>query len=72
MLDGVIYYLPNPLDVPTIIGTDPADEEKKIEVHASDSEPFTGLAFKLATDPFVGKLVFFVSIPVSLLLGAMF
>ncbi len=59
MLDGVIYYLPNPLDVPTIIGTDPADEEKKIEVHASDSEPFTGLAFKLATDPFVGKLVFF-------------
>ncbi|MBP9695331.1 MAG: elongation factor G [Candidatus Magasanikbacteria bacterium] len=59
MLDGVVAYLPNPLDVPTIVATEPDDKEKKIEVHASDTEPFTALAFKLATDPFVGKLVFF-------------
>jgi elongation factor G len=46
MLDGVVAYLPNPLDVPTIVATEPDDKEKKIEVHASDTEPFTALAFK--------------------------
>ncbi|KKW42213.1 MAG: Elongation factor G [Candidatus Magasanikbacteria bacterium GW2011_GWA2_56_11] len=59
MLDAVTYYLPAPTDLPAVIGTDPADEEKKIEVNANDDEPFVGLAFKIATDPFVGKLAFF-------------
>lgn len=58
-LDAVVAYLPSPLDVPTIEGMDPSDEEKKIEIKASDDEPFIALAFKIATDPFVGKLTFF-------------
>ncbi|PIR13025.1 elongation factor G [Candidatus Falkowbacteria bacterium CG11_big_fil_rev_8_21_14_0_20_39_10] len=57
-LNGVIDYLPSPLDVPDIEGLDPKDEEKKILVKADDSAPFSGLAFKIATDPFVGKLCF--------------
>ncbi len=59
MLDAVIAYLPGPLDVPPIEGTDPEDEEIKIKCEASDSAPFAALAFKIATDPFVGKLAFF-------------
>lgn len=59
MLDSVIYYLPSPLDVPEIEASDVDDEEKKITVKASDDEAFAALAFKVATDPFVGKLVFF-------------
>jgi len=59
MIDAVIYFLPSPLDVPPIMATDADDEEKKIEKKASDEEPFAALAFKVATDPFVGKLVFF-------------
>ncbi len=59
MLDAVTYYLPSPLDVPAIEATEVDDKEKKIAVHASDDEPFSGLAFKVATDPFVGKLIFF-------------
>jgi elongation factor G len=58
MLDAVIDYLPSPIDLPPVKGTDPktgADMER----HASDDEPFTGLAFKIATDPFVGNLAFF-------------
>jgi elongation factor G len=58
MLDAVIDYLPSPMDLPPVKGTDPktgADMER----HASDDEPFTGLAFKIATDPFVGNLAFF-------------
>ena len=58
-LDNVVAYLPSPLDVPTLYGTDPDDEEKKIEIKTDDSVPFAGLAFKIATDPFVGKLAFF-------------
>jgi len=58
MLDAVIDYLPSPLDVPPIIGFDPRDEEKKIPVETSDDDKFTALAFKIATDPFVGKLCF--------------
>ena len=59
MLDAVIAYLPSPLDVPEIEASDVDDEEKKIMVKASDDEAFAALAFKVATDPFVGKLVFF-------------
>ncbi len=59
VLDAVVEYLPSPLDLPDIIGTAPNDEEKEIIVKASDDEPFTALAFKIATDPYVGKLVFF-------------
>jgi elongation factor G len=58
VLDAVTYYLPSPLDVPPIEGTDVDDETKKIPRHADAKEPFTGLAFKIATDPFVGKLCF--------------
>ena len=57
-LDAVLAYLPSPLEVPDIIGTDPKDEEKKITINADDSAPFAALAFKIATDPFVGKLCF--------------
>jgi elongation factor G len=59
MLDAVVDYLPSPLDIESIKGTDPKDETKEIIRHADDSEPFAALAFKIATDPFVGKLVFF-------------
>ncbi|MFH1233729.1 MAG: elongation factor G [Patescibacteria group bacterium] len=58
LLDAVIEYLPSPLDIPAIFGFDPKDEEKKIEVKPDDNEPFTALAFKIATDPYVGKLCF--------------
>ncbi len=59
MLDAIVEYLPSPLDVPPVKGTDPDDLEKIVERHASDTEPFTALAFKVAADPFVGKLCFF-------------
>jgi len=59
MLDAVNYYLPSPLDMPVIMALDVNDETKKVEVKASDDEPFCGLAFKIATDPYVGKLAFF-------------
>ncbi|MBI5728483.1 MAG: elongation factor G [Candidatus Magasanikbacteria bacterium] len=59
VLDGVIHYLPSPLDVPALEAIDANDPEKKITINAADTEPFAALAFKLATDPFVGKLVFF-------------
>jgi len=57
-LDAVNDYLPSPLDMPEIEGMDVRDETKKILVKANDNEPFAGLAFKIATDPFVGKLCF--------------
>lgn len=59
VLDAVVDYLPAPDEIPAIIGTDPRDAEKQIERKASDDEPFAALAFKIATDPFVGQLVFF-------------
>jgi elongation factor G len=59
MLDAVVSYLPSPLDIPAIVGQDIDDAEHKIERKASDSEPFAALAFKIAADPFVGKLAFF-------------
>lgn len=58
VLDAVIWFLPAPSDLPDIAGHDVKDEEKEINVKADDSEPFAGLAFKVATDPYVGKLCF--------------
>ena len=58
MLDAVVEYLPSPLDVPAIKGINP-DTDEEIERHSSDEEPFSALAFKVMTDPFVGKLTFF-------------
>ena len=58
VLDAVVDFLPSPLDVPDIEGHDAKDEEKTIVVKADDEAPFVGLAFKIATDPFVGKLSF--------------
>ncbi|MCR4877437.1 MAG: elongation factor G, partial [Clostridiales bacterium] len=59
LLDAVIDYMPSPLDIPAIQGTDPHDPEKTMERHPSDKEPFSALAFKIMVDPFVGKLAFF-------------
>jgi len=59
MLDAVCAYLPSPLDTPEIIGKDPSDETKHIVRHPDDNEPLTALAFKIATDPYVGRLCFF-------------
>lgn len=58
LLDAVIDYLPAPTDIPAIKGTNADDETKAVEKHASDEEPFAGLAFKIMTDPFVGSLTF--------------
>ena len=57
MLDGVVEYLPSPVDVPAIKGID--DDGNEIVRHASDEEPFSALAFKIMTDPFIGKLTYF-------------
>jgi len=64
LLDAVVDYLPSPLDVPSIKGTDPRwnkkdEEAPMIERHADSSEPFSALAFKIISDPFVGTLTFF-------------
>ncbi len=59
VLDAVVEYLPSPLDVPALKGTDVNDKEKELERKTSDEEPFSALAFKVATDPFVGQLTFF-------------
>ena len=58
LLDAVVDYMPSPLDIPAIKGTIPGTDEEK-ESPASDEEPFAALAFKIMTDPFVGKLAFF-------------
>lgn len=58
MLDAVVDYLPSPLDVPAIQGVLP-DSEETVERHADDNEPFSALAFKVMTDPYVGRLTFF-------------
>jgi len=57
MIDAVIEYMPSPLDIPAIKGVD-AETGEEIERHTSDEEPLSALAFKIATDPFVGKLAF--------------
>ena len=58
LLDAVVAYMPSPLDIPAIQGINPDTEAEDCR-HASDEEPFSALAFKIATDPFVGKLCFF-------------
>ena len=58
LLDAIVDYMPSPLDVPSIKGVNP-DTGEEVEKHSSDTEPFAALAFKIATDPFVGKLCFF-------------
>ncbi|MBR9988378.1 MAG: elongation factor G [Gemmatimonadetes bacterium] len=59
LLNSVIDYLPSPMDVPSITGHEPRHEENVIERHPDDSEPFAALAFKIMTDPYVGKLTYF-------------
>ena len=58
LLDAIIEYMPSPLDVPNIDGFDPADPEKELERKADDNEPLAALAFKVVTDPYVGKLIY--------------
>jgi len=58
LLDAVVDYMPSPLDIPPIKGVDPESGEETVR-HTSDDEPFSALAFKIATDPFVGKLCYF-------------
>ncbi len=57
LLDAIVDYLPSPLDVPPVSGTDPRSE-KEVVRHATDDEPFTALAFKITSDPYVGKLTY--------------
>ena len=57
LLDAIVYYLPSPVDIAHVKGTDKHGEE--VERQTDDNEPFSGLAFKIAADPFVGKLAFF-------------
>src|SRR5690606_16690689 len=59
MLDCVVRYLPSPVDIEAIEGTDPQDVEKKLYRKPDAKEPFSALAFKIMTDPFVGRLAFF-------------
>ncbi len=58
LLDAVIDYLPSPVDIPAIVGLNPDTGEEEVR-HSSDSEPFSALAFKIVTDPYVGKLGYF-------------
>ena len=58
LLDAIVDYMPSPLDIPAIKGVNPDTDEECVR-HSSDDEPFSALAFKIATDPFVGKLCFF-------------
>ncbi len=58
LLDAIVDYMPSPVDIPAIKGTLP-DSDQEVERKASDEEPFSALAFKIMTDPFVGKLAFF-------------
>ena len=58
LLDAVVDYMPAPTDVPSITGVNPKTDKEEVR-HSSDDEPFAALAFKIATDPFVGKLCFF-------------
>jgi elongation factor G len=59
LLNAVIDYLPSPLEVPPIMGHEPRHEDRVIERKPDDSEPFAALAFKIMTDPYVGKLTYF-------------
>ena len=70
MLDGVCDFLPSPVDLPPVEGFDVKDETKKIIREAKDDAPFSALAFKVATDPFVGQLTFFRIYSGSLIAGS--
>ncbi len=59
MLDAVCAFLPSPLDTPEIVGKDPRYEDKEVVRHPDEDEPLCALAFKIATDPYVGRLCFF-------------
>ncbi len=59
LLDAVCAYLPSPLDTAAVVGHDPEDKEKEIVRHPSSSEPLSALIFKIAVDPYVGRLCFF-------------
>jgi elongation factor G len=59
LLDAVVEYLPSPLDIEQMTGTDPDDPEKEIVCHSDDKEPLAGLIFKLFSDPYIGHLSFF-------------
>jgi elongation factor G len=59
LIDGVVDFLPSPLDIPAIKGHLPHQDQEIVERHPSDDEPFAALAFKIATDPYVGRLTFF-------------
>ncbi|WP_243344291.1 elongation factor G [Anaerococcus sp. AGMB09787] len=58
LLDAIVEYMPSPVDVPAIEGTDPKDESVVLERHPGDDEPLSALAFKVVTDPYVGKLIY--------------
>ena len=60
LLDAIVDFMPSPLDIPAIKGVDPnkPEGEDEVERHSSDDEPFSALAFKIATDPFIGRLCF--------------
>lgn len=58
LLDGVVDYLPSPLDIPPVVGVDP-NTSKEVKRQVSDDEPFAALAFKIMTDPFAGQLTYF-------------
>src|SRR3989338_6161602 len=58
LLDGVVEYLPSPLDIPPVVGLEPGTD-KEVKRSANDSEPFASLAFKIMRDPFAGQLTFF-------------
>ncbi len=58
LLDAVVKYLPSPLDIDAIVGHKPGDEETSVERKPADSEPFSGLAYKIASDPHLGKLIY--------------
>ena len=58
LLDSIVDYMPAPTDIPAIVGTNPKTDEEE-DRHASDDEPFSALAFKIMTDPYVGRLSFF-------------
>ena len=59
LLDAVVDYLPSPVDIPPVSGTSMKNEEETLEREASDDEPFAALAFKIMSDPYVGKLTYF-------------
>lgn len=58
LLDAIVEFMPSPLDIPAIQGTDPKDDSVILERHPGDEQPLSALAFKVVTDPYVGKLIY--------------